>query len=125
MTINAKSSNPGEVVLLVGIRKGAFIFNSDRDRKEWVVSDLMFKSWNVMHMTLDQRDRRLHAAVVHDVYGPSTHYSDTWARPECSQRRYPPFQDPPVPVVLSALQANRAMKIPPGRYPTGNGAGHH
>ena len=76
MTINAKSSNPGEVILLIGTRKGAFIFSIDGDLKEWVVSDLMFKSWNVMHIILDRRDRRLHAAVVHEVYGPSTHYSD-------------------------------------------------
>jgi hypothetical protein len=84
MTINAKSSNPGEVILLVGTRKGAFIFSSVQDRKTWQISDLMFKSWNVMHMTLDSRDRRLHAVVVHDVYGPSTHYSDdmgaTWVQ---------------------------------------------
>ena len=84
MTVNAKSSNPGEVILLVGTRKGAFIFSTNRYRKTWQISDLMFKPWNVMHMTLDRRDRRLHAAVVHDVYGPSTHYSDdmgaTWAQ---------------------------------------------
>ena len=99
MTINTKSSKPGEVILLVGTRKGAFIFSRDRDRKTWQISDLMFKSWNVMHMNLDLRDRRLHAAVVHDVYGPSTRYSDdmgtTWvqsaqipefSRPSCSCR---------------------------------------
>ena len=64
---NLTSSN-NKVLVLVGTRKGAFIFSSDQDRKEWLVSDLMFKSWNVMHMTLDRRDRRLHAAVVHEAY---------------------------------------------------------
>jgi len=72
------------VILLVGTHKGSFIFRSDRDRKTWQVSDRVFKSWNVMHMTLDRRDRRLHTGLVHDVYGPSTHYSDdmgaTWAQ---------------------------------------------
>ena len=84
MTINAKSSKPGEVILPVRTRKGAFIFSSDRDRKIWQISDLMFKSWNVMHMPLDRRDRRPHSAVVHEVYGPSTHFSDdigaTWVQ---------------------------------------------
>lgn len=80
---NRHSDNP-EVKVFVGTRKGGFIFSSDHERKQWQVSDLHFKSWNVMHMQLDSRDQRLHAAVVHDVYGPSTHYSDdfgvTWTQ---------------------------------------------
>jgi hypothetical protein len=94
MTINAKSSNPGEVILLVGTRKGAFIFSSDRDRKEWLVSVLVFKSWNVMHMTLDKRDRRLHAAVVHEVYGPSTHFSDDMGATWVQSAHIPAFSRP-------------------------------
>jgi photosystem II stability/assembly factor-like uncharacterized protein len=48
------------------------------------MSDILFKSWNVMHMQLDKRDNRLHAAVSHNVYGPVTQYSDdfgaTWTQ---------------------------------------------
>ena len=84
MDVHNLTSSNNKVLVLVGTRKGAFIFSSDRDRKTWQISDLMFKSWNVMHTTLDRRDRRLHAAVVLEVYGPSTHYSDdlgaTWVR---------------------------------------------
>ena len=29
-----------------------------------------------MHMQMDPRDQRLHAATSHFVYGPTTHYSD-------------------------------------------------
>jgi len=94
MTINAKSSNPGEVILLVGTRKGAFIFSSDRDRTTWQIRDLMFKSWNVMHMTLDRRDRKLHAAVVHEVYGPSTHYSDDMGATWFQAEQVPEFSSP-------------------------------
>ncbi len=68
--------NDKPVNVFVGTRKGGFIFRSDLARQKWQQSDLMFKSWNVMHMQLDPRDQRLHAAIVHDVYGPSTHYSD-------------------------------------------------
>ncbi len=75
------SSQP-KVRVLVGTRKGGFIYSSDQDRKEWAVSDVLFKGWNVMHMTMDQRDGRLHAAVDHFVFGPNTHHSDdlgvTW-----------------------------------------------
>ena len=71
-----------KVKVFVGTRKGGYIFTSDAKRKKWDGSDLLFKSWNVMHMKLDPRDQRLHAATAHDVYGPTTHYSDdlgsTW-----------------------------------------------
>ncbi len=73
-----------KVNVLVGTSKGGFIFNSDAARKKWQVSDILFKSWDVMHMQMDPRDGRLHAAVQHVVYGPTTHYSDdlgqTWTQ---------------------------------------------
>ena len=72
------SSQP-KVRVLVGTRKGGFIYSSDQDRKEWAVSDVLFKGWNVMHMTMDQRDGRLHAAVDHFVFGPNPTTRTTWA----------------------------------------------
>src|SRR5215468_8307836 len=75
-----------QVRLMVGTRKGGFIFTSDTDRKKWSVSDVMFKGWNVMHMVMDPRDHRMHASTAHFVFGPTTHYSDdlgeTWK--QCS-----------------------------------------
>jgi len=65
-----------KVMVFVGTRKGGFIFNSDTKRKKWKSSDIQFKSWNVMHIQLDPRDNRLHAAVSHPVFGPTTQYSD-------------------------------------------------
>jgi photosystem II stability/assembly factor-like uncharacterized protein len=77
-----------KVLVLVGTRKGGFILSSDRSRKKWEVSGPLFKGWNVMHMNYDLRDQRIHSAVVHDVYGPSTHYSDdfgeTWTQSSVS-----------------------------------------
>lgn len=77
-----------KVKVLVGTRKGAFIFTSDKDRKRWDVSDVMFKGWNVMHMVMDPRDMRLHTAVTHFVFGATTHYSDdlgeTWKQSQAS-----------------------------------------
>ena len=65
-----------KVLVLVGTTKGGFIFNSSPARKNWQSSGIQFKSWRVMYMNLDPRDRRMHAAVNHFVYGPTTHYSD-------------------------------------------------
>jgi hypothetical protein len=86
MPTNRGKNNKTKVVIFVGTRKGGFIFTSDPDRKVWEVSNLIFKGWRVMHIILDPRDRRLHAALAHDVYGPSTHYSDdlgkSWTQAE-------------------------------------------
>src|SRR4051794_34935632 len=88
-----------KVQILVGTRKGGFIFTSDKNRKQWAVSDVMFKGWNMMHMVMDPRDGRMHAALSHFVFGATTHYSDdmganwkqcavapTFSRPSASGR---------------------------------------
>lgn len=78
--------------VFAGTRKGGFIFRSDEGRKEWEMSDIHFKGWNVMHMVLDPRDKRLHAVVVHDVYGSSTHFSDNIGVNWTQARITPVFQ---------------------------------
>lgn len=79
-------SDRNKVVVMVGTRKGGFIFTSDRERRKWEKSDILFKGWGMMHLTLDPRDGRMHTAVEHFVYGPTTHYSDdlglTWKQAE-------------------------------------------
>ena len=73
-----------QVMVFVGTTKGGFVFTSDEKRKKWQMSDIQFKGWNVMHIQLDPRDQRLHAATSHFVYGPTTHSSDdlgnTWTQ---------------------------------------------
>jgi photosystem II stability/assembly factor-like uncharacterized protein len=79
------------IQLLVGTRKGGFIFSSDFNRKQWEMRGPYFKGWNVMNMAFDPRDQRLHAAVVHDVYGPSTHYSDDFGENWIQAKESPSF----------------------------------
>jgi len=64
------------VHLFAGTKKGGLILSSDAQRKKWTVSDLHFKGWKVMDFRMDVRHGRVHAAVDHTVFGPSTHYSD-------------------------------------------------
>jgi hypothetical protein len=78
-----------KVMVLVGTSKGGFIFSSDAKRKKWQQSDIQFKSWNMMHMQLDPRDNRLHAAVSHNVYGPTTHYSDDFGKAWTQAKQVP------------------------------------
>src|SRR5512143_3708294 len=83
-----------KVHVLVGTSKGGFIFTSDPDRKIGDVSDIQFKSWNVMHIQMDPRDRRLHAAVDHFVYGPTTHYSDDFGKTWTQAKQVPAITRP-------------------------------
>jgi photosystem II stability/assembly factor-like uncharacterized protein len=93
-----------KVVVFVGTDKGGFIFSSDTSRRKWAASDIHFKSWNVMHMQMDPRGGRLHAAANHFVYGPTTHYSDdlggTWT------------QSRQVPVVPRPSKSGRPLTTP-------------
>ena len=82
------------VMVFVGTTKGGFIFESDEKRKSWQRSDIQFKSWNVMHMKLDQRDNRLHAATSHFVYGPTTHYSDDFGKSWAQAKQVPVLTRP-------------------------------
>jgi photosystem II stability/assembly factor-like uncharacterized protein len=118
------------VRVLVGTRKGGFIFTSDKSRRRWSAGDVLFKGWDVMHMTMDPRDRRLHAAVGHFVFGPTTHYSEdlgeTWtqspappkfSRPSASGRPAgtvdEAFSDRPKPTTPEAVV--KVWNIEPGR----------
>ncbi len=82
------------VKVLVGTSKGGFIFSSDAARKKWQASDIQFKSWNVMHMQMDPRDQRLHAATSHFVYGPTTHYSDDFGKTWTQAKQVPVITRP-------------------------------
>ncbi len=68
----------GRVLVLVGTRKGAFIFESDRRRQKWQRHGPHFPGWSVLHMALDQRQGGqgiLFAALHHEVYGANIHRS--------------------------------------------------
>jgi hypothetical protein len=85
-----------KVMVMVGTPKGGFIFTSDKDRKKWSVSDLMFKGWNLMHMQMDPRDQRLYAAVSHFVYGPTIQYSDDLGKNWTQAKASPAFSRPSI-----------------------------
>jgi len=83
-----------KVMVLVGTPKGGLIFTSDKDRKQWSVSDMIFKGWNLMHMQMDPRDQRIYAAVSHFVYGPTIQYSDDLGKTWTQSKANPAFSRP-------------------------------
>ncbi len=72
------------VQLLVGTKKGAFVYSSDESRSCWTVSEPMMPGWTINHMAADTREgrNRLYAAANHWAWGPSVARSDdggkTW-----------------------------------------------
>ena len=122
------SGDKTKVLLMVGTRKGGFILTSDRQRKKWHLGNPLFKGWSVMHLILDPRDRRIHAGVVHDIFGPSTHYSDdlgtewtqslespTFTRPSRSGRPLASSGEPSAPqeVQSNPEKVNKVWHIKP------------
>ncbi len=87
MPRSTKATSPqpatGSVALLIGTRKGAFIFRGDRTRRTWKLSAPIFLGHIVHHLVLDPRDRRtiLMAARTGHL-GPtvfrSTDFGKTW-----------------------------------------------
>lgn len=71
----------GSVVVLVGTRKGAFIFRSDARRKTWALDGPHFAGFNVHHFILDPRDREaLYAATYTEWWGADIQRSRNWGR---------------------------------------------
>ena len=62
---------PDKVRLLVGTKKGAFIYTSDAKRRQWRQSEPILPGWYIFHLVADMRPdpKRLYAAANHAVWG--------------------------------------------------------
>lgn len=73
-----------KVMLLVGTKKGGFVYTSDERREKWELSDPILPGWTFLHLAADLRDTtpRLYAAANHWAWGPSVAKSEdlgkTW-----------------------------------------------
>ena len=80
----ARAGQPQDTMLLVGTRKGAFVYRSDTARRSWQLDGPHFLGHIINHMVLDPRDSRtLLAGVKTGHLGPtvfrSTDGGRTWA----------------------------------------------
>lgn len=64
-----------KVLVLVGTRKGAFLFHSDRERRTWHMEGPVLPGMQVNHMAYDSRDGSVYAAANSYFYGPTVHKS--------------------------------------------------
>jgi hypothetical protein len=94
--IDAKS---GDVLLLVGTMKGAFLLSSNADRKDWTVGGPYFPGRAIYALHHDQRNgrNRLWAAVNSSFWGSYLSTSDSlgreWTEPEAYNIKFPEDSD--------------------------------
>ena len=89
------SPRDGDVLVLVGTTKGAFLLRSNAARKRWEVGGPHFPGQAIHAMLLDSRGgrRRLVAGGSSDHWGPVLHTSDdfgaSWSNPERAPVSFP------------------------------------
>lgn len=113
--IHHASPKDGDVLLLVGTTKGAFVMRSNGARARWDVAGPYFHGQQIYAMAFDQRgDRqRLLAGGSSDHWGPVLHTSDdfgrNWSNPEKGPVRFPDD---------AGASVKRVWQIMPGRKET-------
>jgi photosystem II stability/assembly factor-like uncharacterized protein len=69
-------------LVLVGTRKGAFLLESDADRRDWSVRGPFCESWPVYHMAFDRASGAIYAAAASEWHGSavwrSADLGETW-----------------------------------------------
>jgi photosystem II stability/assembly factor-like uncharacterized protein len=92
---NHVKAKAGDVLLLIGTMKGAFVLKSDSSRKDWEVGGPYFPGRAIYAMAYDDRDgrNRLWAAVNSSYWGSylssSNDLGKTWTEPETYGVKFP------------------------------------
>ena len=108
----AAAPSAGDVLLLVGTMKGAFVVRSDAERREWRVDGPHFRGETVYSLAFDQRGgrQRMLAGTQSFHWGSVVRASDdfgaTWSAPERQNVRFP--ED-------SGLAVANVWQLRPGR----------
>ncbi len=84
-------SKSREVILLVGTRKGAFVFRSNQDRSEWTLDGPHVAGSPIYCTAFDSRDNSsVYAASSNDWFGPAVYLSRdqgrTWRQAKSSPK---------------------------------------
>ncbi|MDA0733157.1 MAG: exo-alpha-sialidase [Chloroflexi bacterium] len=88
---NRTTARRGDVILLVGTRKGSFILSSDPTRRKWEMSELHNAGADVFHLAYDHRNAgRIFSASNYMIWGPQLEYTDdlggAWTQSEVQPR---------------------------------------
>src|SRR6187200_602207 len=69
-----------KTVLLIGTRKGAFLLESDQDRRDWNLRGPFCEGWPIYHVIHDPADGTLYAAAASEWHGASV-----WRSPDLGE----------------------------------------
>ena len=98
----------GRQILMVGTRKGAFVFTSDSGRRSWKLSGPELKGNETYHMAYDRRSRTVLASVS------SSHWGPTVAKSKDLGKSWKVSRTPPKFPKGSGLSVARIWQIKPG-----------
>ena len=103
------------VLLLLGTKKGAFILESDRSRKDWRVHGPYLEGWGVMHILLDPRDQQsLYAATDTVVWGGSMFRSEDFGASWAYETPGPRFPEGAGQTIIKPWQVQPGPSDDPG-----------
>ena len=111
-TVRHATVREGNVLLLVGTMKGAFVLRSNGGRERWEVGGPYFPGHSVYSMAYDDRNgrHRLWASTNSMHWGgvlrSSTDFGRTWTNPESANVKFP---------TETGASLNQIWKIRPGR----------
>lgn len=109
------SAKKGDVLLLVGTKKGAFILNSGQGRKNWTMTGPYSPGSEVFHLVYDQRDGgKVFAASNNMIWGPEIQFSDNMGRTWDSAETQPKFSGDGGPTVKNLWHVALGRDTEPG-----------
>lgn len=87
-------SKKANTYVLLGTRKGAFIFQSDSRRRKWKMKGPFFENAPVFHLAFDQHDgKTIFAAVNSGHFGPTIQRTKTFGRSWENSKTPPRFTE--------------------------------
>ena len=109
------SPKKGDILILLGTRKGAFILNSDQVRKNWSLVGPYCPGSEVFHMVYDHREGgRVLAASNDMIWGPEIQFSDDLGRSWASAETQPKFSGDGGPTVKNLWHLAPGRDAEPG-----------
>ena len=108
MTDHAQRAK-GDILVLVGTRKGVFIFSSDVNRKNWEMTGPHWPGSDIFHVVYDERgDGRLWVVRNDPVFGSEIHRSENLGSTWLNSRKGPQIVSDP------RIKLNRLWHVTPG-----------
>ncbi len=108
-------ARPGDLVVLVGTRKGAFILTANQSRRNWRLAGPYNPGTDIYHLVYDSRNGgRLLAASNSMWFGPQVEYSDNLGKTWEQASQQPRFADKPEYAEHDGPTVNNVWHIEPG-----------